>query len=555
MKYEDGFFSKIATLTAAALGGLLLMLNIGSWIIGGIWLAIAGQWGLIVTGIILSIFMPWIYSLVAMPGIALAALMVKTVEKKQRLLTSTIAFITTIYEYGILGYWIVYVFWLFASRYPEVSLLPLILYGYSTATAPVSYMASQEGRNATGSVMGVFLSQIGYLLITVFAILGFPYSFINIILGIGIVTFAFFLSKQIQLAFPANTNEVEHKNINPDTNPDGLNEAQDVANDKVSWKLPATDDNIFNSSILTISLGVSKEGKSINIDLLGSGNCLVEFPRWTGDSVLIKQFICEIVANTTPDQVRIIIIDEKNGGGLQDFDVLPHLLTPVITDADRALSAYQWVLTETRKRNKLFNELSVKTIEEFNEKNSIPMEYLLIVTNNLSGIQEVAPSKVKEQFQSMSQDTRRFGIILLASTDKLRSSISKSFATRISYKASLDDDQVAYLANNKYRPVIVDIRKVDKYIIEKVLKHWKSESESHPVPNYEPPTEVYEDELFEEAWKEVSQVGKVTVAYLQSKLALGYNRASKIIDEMEKKGIVGPFDGVQPRVVLKKYEK
>lgn len=194
MSGADRIMERIGQTTLNFVLGIIMVLNIGSWLVGAIWLALLGKWGILLTGLGLSIVMPWAYSIVLIPTMLLMGWMTIAIEKKQKLLVKLLIFISTVYQYAILMFWVLYVFNWSLGYYPEVSMIPLILYGYSTMTAPLSYMGQKEGPDASGSYLAIFIAEVAFLVVLVLTIFGVSRGSINNLLWVGIIGFAIYMS-------------------------------------------------------------------------------------------------------------------------------------------------------------------------------------------------------------------------------------------------------------------------------------------------------------------------------------------------------------------------
>lgn len=216
MNKADRMIERIGQTTLNFVLGIIKVLNIGSWLVGAIWLAILGQWGILLTGLGLSIVMPWAYSIVLIPTMLLMGWMTIAMEKKQNFLVKLLIFISTVYQYAILMYWVIYVFNWSLGYYPEVNMVPLILYGYSTMTAPLSYMGQKEGPNASGTYLAIFIAEVVFLIVLLLTTLGVSRTGINNLLWVGIIGFAVYMSSLLgAIAEPEENvqNSVEEREV------------------------------------------------------------------------------------------------------------------------------------------------------------------------------------------------------------------------------------------------------------------------------------------------------------------------------------------------------
>lgn len=233
---SDKLISKIGQTTMNLILGVIMTLNIGSWLVGAIWLAILGEWSILFTGLGLSIVMPWVYSFVLIPTLLMMTWMTHAIEKNQTALAKVLIIISTIYQYAILMFWVLYVFEWSLGYYPEINMIPLILYGYATMTGPLTYMGQKEGPDATGTVMAIFIAEVAYLLVLVLTLIGFSRGSINNLLWIGIIGFAIYMGN---LLMPAIASMSSIKDAETDGIEEGVIVEQDVC-DKCGADIKST---------------------------------------------------------------------------------------------------------------------------------------------------------------------------------------------------------------------------------------------------------------------------------------------------------------------------
>ena len=226
MNSADKFIGKIGHTTLSLILGVIMVLNIGSWLVGAIWLAIIGEWGLLLYGLGLSIVMPYAYSFALIPTMLVMTWMSHAIEKNQKTLAKVLIIVSTIYQYAILMFWVLYVFEWSLGYYPEVNMIPLILYGYATMTGPLTYMGQKEGPNATGTYMAIFIAEVAYLLILVLTLLGFSRGSINNLLWIGIIGFAIYMGNLLMPAIASMTSDT--KDVETDQIEEGIIVEADV---------------------------------------------------------------------------------------------------------------------------------------------------------------------------------------------------------------------------------------------------------------------------------------------------------------------------------------
>jgi len=186
---KENFVSRASRTTLELVVTILILINFFSGIVGGIWLAFSGGLSLVLYGIGLSIFMPWGYSIAFLPQMGLAALLVNFVEKGNKLVVGTLGFITSVYGNFILTIWSIFVFESLVKNQPQ-PIIPLLLWGYSTVMAPLSYMVSKEPPDSSGTSMGLLFVQLSFVVLTVLFIVGSYDSARNVALGILILLFS-----------------------------------------------------------------------------------------------------------------------------------------------------------------------------------------------------------------------------------------------------------------------------------------------------------------------------------------------------------------------------
>lgn len=168
----------------------LIILNIFSGIVGGIWLAIIGQWKLIGAGLLLSVAMPFFYSIVNLPGIGLGVLAVSAGKKGSKVGFSILAFLASIYNYALLSVWSASVLLFIIQRMESGSFIPYLLWAYSTVMAPLGYMASKEPPDSTGTSMGLFFAEICFIVLAILWIISIPFNSTRLITACLVIVFS-----------------------------------------------------------------------------------------------------------------------------------------------------------------------------------------------------------------------------------------------------------------------------------------------------------------------------------------------------------------------------
>jgi S-DNA-T family DNA segregation ATPase FtsK/SpoIIIE len=339
---------------------------------------------------------------------------------------------------------------------------------------------------------------------------------------------------------------------------------------------------------LPIALGIDIGGKPIIADLIELPHLLIAGATGSGKSVCINNIILSIIYNLSPEKVKFIMIDPKRVE-LNIFNGIPHLLIPIITDTNQAIKVLNWVISEMEKRFKIFAEAGVRNLEGYNEyvrnlkndTNALP--YIIIIIDELADLMLSSPVKAEEALCRLAQMTRATGIHLIIATqrpsvDIITGSIKINFPSRIAFAVSTQVDSRTILDVNGaekllgngdmlFSPVGVSkpIRAQGAFVTEKEIKNIVSYLREHgQSPEYEQEVlefknnknlfieteEEEEDELFNEAISIIINNKQASISILQRKLRIGYTRAARLIDLMEKRGIVGPYDGRNPRKIL-----
>jgi len=339
---------------------------------------------------------------------------------------------------------------------------------------------------------------------------------------------------------------------------------------------------------IPIALGIDIGGKPIISDLTELPHLLIAGATGSGKSVCINNIILSILYKLNPETVKFIMIDPKRVE-LNIYNGIPHLLIPIITDASQAIKVLNWSISEMEKRFKIFAEAGVRNLEGYNEyvrninNDTEPLPYIIIVIDELADLMLSSPVKAEESLCRLAQMTRATGIHLIIATqrpsvDIITGSIKVNFPSRIAFAVSTQVDSRTILDVNGaekllgngdmlFSPVGVSkpIRAQGAFVVEKEIRNVVSYLMKHsPSPEYEQEVLEYkkskglmqeteeeeEDELFNDAVSIIINSKQASISILQRKLRIGYTRAARLIDVMEKKRIVGPYDGRNPRKIL-----
>ena len=331
---------------------------------------------------------------------------------------------------------------------------------------------------------------------------------------------------------------------------------------------------------LPIALGKSISGMPIVGDLTTMPHLLIAGTTGSGKSVCINTIIVSLLYKLNPDLCKFILIDPKMLE-LSTYEGIPHLLTPVITDAKKATSALAWTVKEMNSRYKLMSKVGVRNIDGYNAKHKLKMPYIVVVVDEMSDLMLVAGKEIENYIQKLSQMARAAGIHIIMATqrpsvDVITGTIKANFPTRVSFQVSSKIDSRTILGeqgaeqllgkgdmlfmSSANRIIRIHGPFVSENEIEKIVSSIRSQGE----PDYmeeitaqesndsfsTADKDIDEDELYSQAVDIIKSEGKASTSFLQRKLQIGYNRAARIIDMMEEKGIVSKANHVGKREIL-----
>ncbi len=345
-------------------------------------------------------------------------------------------------------------------------------------------------------------------------------------------------------------------------------------------------------SKLTIALGKDIAGMPVVTDLAKMPHLLIAGATGTGKSVAINSMICSILMKATPEEVRLLMVDPKRIE-LASYDGIPHLLHPVVMDPKKATLALRWAVQEMERRYELMAEVGARNIDAYNlaiekgKKKSIEdqdqvrhekLPYIVIVIDELADLMIISSKDVEDSITRLAQMARAAGIHLILATqrpsvDVLTGVIKANFPTRISFQVSSKVDSRtildtvgaerllgsgdmlflppgtsklmrihgAYISDEEIVKIADYLKKQGRPTYDESILEMKAEEVSGE--------DIY-DEKYEEAVRLVMETRQASISMIQRKLRVGYNRAARMIEQMEKEGVVGPSDGVKPREVL-----
>ncbi len=342
-----------------------------------------------------------------------------------------------------------------------------------------------------------------------------------------------------------------------------------------------TDEKFKKKEIkLPIALGKSISGTPVVGDLFAMPHLLIAGTTGSGKSVCINSIILSLLYRHSPEKCNLILIDPKMLE-LSTYEGIPHLLCPVITEAKKATAALGWIVREMENRYKLMTSVGVKNIDGYNAKNKKHMPYIVVVVDEMSDLMLIAGKEIENYIQRLSQMARAAGIHIIMATqrpsvDVITGTIKANFPTRISFQVSSKIDSRTILGEQGAEQLLGKgdmlfmssanriIRIHGTYVSESEIEKINSFLRSQGKPDYiDEITEIKDnetyssddsgterDELYFKALDIVKMEKKASTSFLQRKLQIGYNRAARIMEMMEKEGIVGQANHVGKREIL-----
>ncbi len=336
-----------------------------------------------------------------------------------------------------------------------------------------------------------------------------------------------------------------------------------------------------SASPLTIALGEDISGQPVVSTLEKMLHLLIAGATGSGKSACINSILGSLLFKATPRELRLILVDPKRVE-LLPYNGLPHLLAPVVTDPRRVLSVLRWLCQEMERRYHLFAAGGVRDIGRHNQKAQLGegefLPFIVVVIDELADLMMVAPREVEDAIQRLAQMARAAGIHLILATqrpsvDVITGVIKANIPSRIAFAVSSQVDSRTILdvpgaekllgkGDMLFHPLGMPapVRVQGAYLPEKDLEALLSHVRSQGEPEYDARVsllpeeggtgEEEEDELFAEALRVVMETGQASVSILQRRLRIGYSRAGRLIDLMERRGFVGPHQGSRPREIF-----
>jgi DNA segregation ATPase FtsK/SpoIIIE, S-DNA-T family len=339
-------------------------------------------------------------------------------------------------------------------------------------------------------------------------------------------------------------------------------------------------------SPLTVWLGKDIAGKAIGTDLAKQPHVLVAGTTGSGKSGCVNAMLSSILLRATPNEVRLVLVDPKQVE-LNHYEAIPHLLTPVITSPRLAANALANLIKEMEERYSIMSKARTRSLVELNrqrqKEGERPLPYILCVIDELADLMMVAPGEVEDSIIRLAQKSRAVGIHLLLATqrpsaDIITGMIKANVPARIAFAVSSQTDSRVILDQNGaesllgqgdmlFRPASesrgarIQGAFITEDEIEKITAHWARQGEPELKEELLEAVEPKEDEserdfdpdaddLLGEAIATVVQLGSASTSMLQRRLRIGYTRAGRLIDMMERRGVISGYEGSKARQVL-----
>jgi S-DNA-T family DNA segregation ATPase FtsK/SpoIIIE len=338
---------------------------------------------------------------------------------------------------------------------------------------------------------------------------------------------------------------------------------------------------------IPLAVGKDIEGENQVIDLAKTPHLLIAGSTGSGKSVCVNGIICSVLYTRSPHDVRMILIDPKVVE-LKPYNDIPHLLTPVITEAKKALQAVQWTIYEMERRYSLLDGMGAKNIRTYNKKikeNSVaalPLPYIVVIIDEFADLIATCGKELEIGLARLAAKSRAAGIHLILatqrpSTDVITGLIKANFPSRIAFMVAskvdsriildmsgaeqlLGKGDMLFISSWNPFPVRMQGAFLSEDEVDNVTAYVKTLGEPDYIDDqifYEDDEESFdasvddEDPLFNKALEIVVEQNKASASYLQRRLKIGYNRAARLVELMEERGLVGPANGSKPRDVLK----
>ena len=336
-----------------------------------------------------------------------------------------------------------------------------------------------------------------------------------------------------------------------------------------------------NDWTLPVGLGKDISGRAVFFDLSEMPHLLVAGTTGSGKSVMLNGLLTSLLLTTDPRQVKMVLIDPKRVE-LSQFGRVPHLITPVVTDVKKAANALAWAVAEMERRYEVLEKIGVRSVEGYNDRAETQMPYVVVVIDELADLMMQAGAKVEDAIIRLAQKARAVGIHIVVATqrpsvDVITGMIKANVPSRIAFAVSSQVDSRVILdspgaeallgmGDMLYKPVsaarpsrvqgaFISEAEVDR-VVSATVETASGRAETRFVEEVTQPRSVKEendepdDDLLPEAASFVVSTQQASVSAVQRRFRVGYSRAGRIIDALERKGIVGPYEGSKSRAVV-----
>ena len=348
-------------------------------------------------------------------------------------------------------------------------------------------------------------------------------------------------------------------------------------------KMLNSDEMQNNASKLAIALGLDVAGNPVVADIGRMPHVLIAGQTGSGKSICLNAIMASILFRASPQEVKFILVDPKRVE-LTGYNDIPHLLSPVIVDPGKVISALRWTISEMERRYKLFSQAGVRNIDGYNQMSGFQaLPYILFIVDELADIMLASPVEVEESITRIAQMSRATGIHMVLATqrpsvDVITGLIKANIPTRIAFAVSSQVDSrvildgqgaekllgrgdMLYLPPDQAKARRIQGAFATDEDIGQLLEFIKSQGVqpqyTEEVTTMEKPgtttvagVDGEADDLFREAVEVVCQYDRASASLLQRRLSIGYARAARILDQLEAAGVVSPADGSKPRDVL-----
>jgi S-DNA-T family DNA segregation ATPase FtsK/SpoIIIE len=355
-----------------------------------------------------------------------------------------------------------------------------------------------------------------------------------------------------------------------------------------------------SKSKLTLCLGKDIVGNPVAAAMDKMPHLLIAGATGAGKSVALNTMICSFLYKATPDDVKMIMVDPKRIE-LSAYDGIPHLITPVVTDAKKATNALFWAVKEMERRYELLAKKKARNISQYNQKlerepeppkedalegespavaDAKPLPYIVIIIDELADLMMVASRDVEVALTRLAQMARAAGIHLILATqrpsvDVLTGIIKANFPTRMTFQVSSKTDSRTIIDGNGAENLLgmgdmlflppgtgrlqrihgayiseTELTRVIDFLKQQQPPEYNAAVVERPQEDSADTEEKEYDERYDDAVALVTRTGQASISMVQRHLRIGYNRAARIVEMMEQEGVVGPSDGVKPREVL-----